>query len=73
MAFPLGLLEKFSSRILFDTLVKSRNFIERVIPAKAGISLFQNVLDPGACPGPDPGFAGVTTLEAFYEIILSGE
>jgi hypothetical protein len=24
---------------------------------------------PGACPGPDPGFAGVTLQEIFYEII----
>jgi hypothetical protein len=40
-----------------------------LIPAKAGIQLFQDVLDPGACPGPDPGFAGVTLQETFYEII----
>ena len=40
-----------------------------VIPAKAGIQLFQDVLDPGACPGPDPGFAGETTQKNFYEII----
>jgi arginase family enzyme len=52
-----------------DELVKSRNSIEFVIPAKAGIQLFQDVLDPGACPGPDPGFAGVTLQETFYEII----
>jgi hypothetical protein len=35
-----------------------------VIPAKAGIQYFQNLiytLDSGACPGPDPGFIGVTT------------
>jgi len=43
--------------------------MEFVIPAKAGIQLFQDVLDPGACPGPDPGFAGVTTQETFYETI----
>ena len=30
-----------------DELVKSRNSIEFVIPAKAGIQLFQDVLDPG--------------------------
>ncbi len=42
---------------------------EFVIPAKAGIQLFQDVLDPGACPGPDPGFAGVTLQETFYEFI----
>jgi len=35
-----------------------------VIPAKAGIQDFSIPpmagLDPGACPGLDPGFAGVT-------------
>jgi len=31
----------------FDGFVKSRNFINFVIPAKAGIQLFQDVLDPG--------------------------
>ena len=34
------------------------------MPEKAGIQKYQLVtvaLDPGACPGPDPGFAGVTT------------
>jgi hypothetical protein len=30
-----------------DDLVKSRNSIELVIPAKAGIQLFEDVLDPG--------------------------
>jgi hypothetical protein len=43
-----------------DELVNSRISVKFVIPAKAGIQLFQDVLDPGACPGPDPGFAGVT-------------
>jgi hypothetical protein len=36
-----------------------------VIPAKAGIKLLQagaNSLDSGACPGHDPGFAGVTSF-----------
>ena len=40
-----------------------------VIPAEAGIQYFQlliNDLDSGACPGPDPGFTGVTI---FYETI----
>jgi len=64
----LFLLEIFDT-IILDELVKSRNSIEFVIPAKAGIQLFQDVLDPGACPGPDPGFAGVTLQETFYEII----
>jgi hypothetical protein len=31
----------------FDELVKSRNSLEFVIPAKAGIQLIQDVLDPG--------------------------
>jgi hypothetical protein len=30
-----------------DDLVKSRKSIKFVIPAKAGIQLFQDVLDPG--------------------------
>jgi hypothetical protein len=34
-----------------------------VIPVKTGIQVIQEVterLDSGACPGPDPGFTGVT-------------
>jgi hypothetical protein len=34
-----------------DDRVKSRNSIEFVIPAKAGIQLFQDVLDPGFSRG----------------------
>jgi hypothetical protein len=30
-----------------DGLVKSKKVLKIVIPAKAGIQLFQNVLDPG--------------------------
>jgi hypothetical protein len=52
-------------------LRKKSQFHRIVIPAKAGIQLFQDVLDPGACPGPDPGFAGVTIQETFYETIIS--
>ena len=37
-----------------DEFVKSRNSIEFVIPAKAGIQLFQAVLDPGFRLGDDP-------------------
>ena len=37
----------------FDELVKSRNSMEFVIPAKAGIQLFQDVLDPGFRRGDD--------------------
>jgi len=33
--------------VKLDDLVKSRNSIEFVIPAKDGIQLFQDVLDPG--------------------------
>jgi hypothetical protein len=39
---------------MFDDLVKSRNSIEFVIPAKAGIQLFQDVLDPGFRRGDAP-------------------
>jgi len=52
-----------------DDLVKSPEIKFSVIPAKSGIQYFQrliNTLDSGACPGPDPGFTGVTT---FYETI----
>ncbi|OGP97616.1 MAG: hypothetical protein A2Z51_10305 [Deltaproteobacteria bacterium RBG_19FT_COMBO_52_11] len=38
-----------------DDLVKSRNPIEFVIPAEAGIQLSQDVLDPGFRRGDDPG------------------
>jgi hypothetical protein len=38
----------------FDELVKSRNSIEFVIPAKAGIQLFQDGLDPGFRRGDAP-------------------
>jgi hypothetical protein len=54
-----------------DALAKSRNSIQFVIPAKAGIRLFLDALDPGACPGPDPGFAGVTNPEAFCDSIIN--
>jgi hypothetical protein len=33
--------------INYDELVKSQNSMEFVIPAKAGIQLFQGILDPG--------------------------
>ena len=42
----------------FDELVKSRNSIEFVIPAKAGIQLFRDVLDPGFRRGDAPKAAG---------------
>ena len=48
-----------------DGVVRSLNYIKFVIPAKAGIQLFQNVPDPGACPGHGPGVAGVTTRRLF--------
>jgi hypothetical protein len=43
-----------------------------VIPAKAGIQCFQsitNLLAPGACPGLDPGFTGVTAEKHFFHTI----
>jgi hypothetical protein len=36
---------------LIDELVKNRNSAKFVIPAKAGIQLFQDVLDPGVRRG----------------------
>jgi hypothetical protein len=44
----------FCETINFDELVKSRNSIKFVIPAKAGIQLFQDVLDPGFRRGDPP-------------------
>jgi hypothetical protein len=41
-------------RDIFDDFVKSQNSIEFAIPAKAGIQLFQDVLDPGLRRGDDP-------------------
>jgi hypothetical protein len=38
----------------FDQLAKSQNPIKFVIPAKAGIQLFQDILDPGLRRGDDP-------------------
>jgi hypothetical protein len=38
----------------FDGLVKSQKVAFSVIPAKAGIQLFQIVLDPGFRRGDDP-------------------
>jgi hypothetical protein len=38
----------------FDELVKSQKTGFSVIPAKAGIQLFQGVLDPGFRRGDDP-------------------
>jgi hypothetical protein len=38
----------------FDDLVKSQKVAFSVIPAKAGIQLFQVVLDPGFRRGDDP-------------------
>jgi hypothetical protein len=52
--------EKIPNQII-DGLVKSRNSIVFVIPAKAGIQLFQDVLDPG--------FRRVKLEETFCEII----
>ena len=48
-----GTRRKFSI-MKIDEFVKSRNSIEYVIPAKAGIQLFHGVLDPGFRRGDDP-------------------
>jgi len=44
----------FSQYSNLDELVKSRNSIEFVIPAEAGIQSFQDVLDPGFRRGDAP-------------------
>jgi hypothetical protein len=44
----------FYEIIKFDGLVKNRNSIEYVIPAKAEIQLFRDVLDPGFRRGDAP-------------------
>ena len=54
-------MDSFQQKPKKDEFVKSRNSIEIVIPAKAGIQLFQDVLDPGFRRGDDP--------RDFYEII----
>jgi hypothetical protein len=46
--------EPLSYQSTYDELVKSRNSVEFVIPAKAGIQLFQDVLDPGFRRGDAP-------------------
>jgi hypothetical protein len=46
-----------------------------VIPAEAGIQYFQvfkKFLDPGACPGLDPGFTGETTKKQFFHTFGEG-
>jgi hypothetical protein len=54
--FQIPILNSASQKgcILFDDLVKSRNSIHCVIPAKAGIQSFPDVLDPGFRRGDDP-------------------
>jgi len=49
MIFPISLY-----RIKSDELAKNPNPIKFVIPAKAGIQLFQDVLDPGFRRGDAP-------------------
>jgi hypothetical protein len=41
-------------------LMNSQKVAPSVTPAKAGVQNFLELLDSGACPGPDPGFAGMT-------------
>ena len=47
-------LPTFYEIINFDLFVKSRKPTEFVIPAKAGIQSFQDILDPGFRRGDDP-------------------
>jgi hypothetical protein len=48
-----------SEATLDDLVKKSKSRFFR----HSGESRNQDILNPGACPGPDPGFAGVTTQE----------
>jgi len=57
-------------RLFVDELVKNPKTPFSVIPAEAGIQEYQEVLAPGACPRPDPGFAGVTALMTFCEAVI---
>jgi hypothetical protein len=41
-----------------------------VPPANAGVYMTLKLLDPGACPGLDPGFAGMT-LNAVFGLFTS--
>jgi len=58
------------SSLVFDDLVKSRHS-GLPVPGrqvKTGVQRIYNYLkelDSGACPGPDPGFAGMTERRIF--------
>ena len=54
-------------QVVFDELVKSLNSLELVIPVKAGIQLFQVVLDPGFRRGDDP--RDFTRLSIFIAVV----
>ena len=62
MIILLFIIEDLEKSQNWDGVAKSRNSIEFVIPAKAGIQLFQDVLDPGFRRGDDP--------RDFYEAII---
>jgi hypothetical protein len=65
--FIVAILKKFVKfcQLKGDTLAKSRKSPEFVIPAKAGIQLFHDVLDPGFRRGDDPiGFVKGHRCEA---------
>jgi hypothetical protein len=60
--------------VKIDAFAKSRIFIARVTPAKAGIKLFRDVLDPGFGRGDDPGdFLRVHQFEAVKFIRRKGK
>jgi len=41
-------------------MMNPQNTFQAVTPAKAGVQNSSVFLDSGACPGPDPGSAGMT-------------
>jgi hypothetical protein len=58
--FPKG-DHKRKRKLFFAPRSKKEVHIAYAItPAKAGVQKLLNKLDSGACPGPDPGFAGTT-------------
>jgi len=65
--------EAENSDIKFDELAKSRNHMKFVIPAKAGIQFFQDVLDPGFRRGDAPKtFCETAKFATDFDIRNSG-
>ncbi|MDO8786032.1 MAG: hypothetical protein Q7J12_07420 [Syntrophales bacterium] len=57
-------LVSFGDKELLRAVLEELGEIAGIL-ANAGIRVFQDLLYPGTCPGPDPGFAGVTVSLSF--------